>query len=203
MFRTRTSIQPVSALGPVRKVIRATEGAAAQCSVLSGAKMAWCEARFRRVRSSPDQEWPGAHPASGRCATALYQKWGVAQGFRAKCATVAGEIAAPSGPWRGESEAQASLLGIWCENVAFLVQSKREIRFYLSNRYTRAGPDTPQIPGKCVVTPSALVGKVEFRPQVSVFVHTSMRDVETIFMPFPNRESPSEEPLRKHGKGPW
>ena len=167
MFRTRTSIQPVSALGPVRKVIRATEGAAAQCSVLSGAKMAWCEARLLRVRSSP------------------YQKWGVAQGFRAKCATVAGEIAAPSGPWRGESEAQASLLGIWCENVAFLVQSKREIRFYLSNRYTRAGPDTPQIPGKCVVTHSAPVGKVEFLAEVPVFVRTVTRVAEDHFHAFP------------------
>ena len=194
MFRTRTSIQPVSALGPVRKVIRATEGAAAQCSVLSGAKMAWCKARFRRVRSSPDQEWPGAHPVSGRCATALYQKWGVAQGFRAKCATVAGEIAAPSGPWRGESEAQARLLGVWYESASFLVQSKREIRFYLSNRYTRAGSETPQTPGKCHVTHSALVGKVEFLAEVSVFLRTVTRDVETIFMPFPNRESPSEEP---------
>ncbi len=116
--------------------------------------MAWCAPCFRQVRNSP------------------YQKWGVAQGFRAKCATVAGEIAAPSGPWRGESEAQASLLGIWCENVAFLVQSKREIRFYLSNRYTRAGPDTPQIPGKCVVTHSAPVGKVEFLAEVPVFVRT-------------------------------
>ena len=51
-------------------------------------------------------------------------------------------------------------------------------------------------------SPSALVGKVQFRPQVPVFLHTSMRDAETIFMPFPNRESPSEEPLGKHGKGP-
>jgi hypothetical protein len=129
--------------------------------------MAWCAPCFRQVRNSP------------------YQKWGVAQGFRAKCATVAGEIAAPSGPWRGESEAQASLLGIWCENVAFLVQSKREIRFYLSNRYTRAGSETPQTPGKCPVTHSALVGKVQFRPQVPVFLHTITRDAETIFMAFP------------------